>query len=251
MNTRLTRVGFSAGRYSTISRTPGCDFIEADQTTFSTAWTGWRCDFAGPGPIWIQFGIRLVRDLGRFKEGADLCQFDLSAAIGEEAEVADAHEALGEDMQQKPPDQFLARQAHELMPVMVSIVSVTQFDLLVLDADDAPIMERNFAAITAEIINDPLRSLQIGFGVNHPVCLHEMIKYGVNFAGPGDAVEFTSVGGFAQGADHIPAKVARQGLDREQVVALGSVPVALISQGAPGYQTVQMDVPAKGLSPGV
>ena len=74
-----------------------------------TTWTGSdiraECRFFSTG-----FLFDTVRFVGcRRPEGLpDLFQFCRPATVGEKAKVADAHEALGQDVLQEAPDEFFA-----------------------------------------------------------------------------------------------------------------------------------------------
>ena len=46
------------------------------------------------------------RGLGGLEGGADVGEFGRPAGVGQEAEVADAAEATGQDMQQEPADEL-------------------------------------------------------------------------------------------------------------------------------------------------
>src|SRR4051812_49969429 len=52
------------------------------------------------------------RGLGGFDGGADLGEFGRPAGVRQEAEVADAAEALGQDMQQEPADELAGVERH-------------------------------------------------------------------------------------------------------------------------------------------
>ena len=55
-----------------------------------------------------------------------------AVAIGEEAIVPDPHEALGEHMEEKPTNELLDREVHDLGLVPVGIVPPTEANLAVL-----------------------------------------------------------------------------------------------------------------------
>ena len=44
-------------------------------------------------------------------------------SIGEEAEVADADETLGEHVKQETPQELIAREGHQFLPIMVGHLS--------------------------------------------------------------------------------------------------------------------------------
>lgn len=51
--------------------------------------------------------------------------------------MADAHEALGQHMQQKAADEFVARQGQDLVAVAVAVVLVIELRLIFVEAQEA------------------------------------------------------------------------------------------------------------------
>ena len=81
----------------------------------------------------VGFGVcGFVRHLSGFwfgiKQTPDLCDPVSAYAIREEASVADAVEARGQDMDQEPANELIRGQAHDLHPVSL-------FDAVVFPAE--------------------------------------------------------------------------------------------------------------------
>ena len=55
--------------------------------------------------------------------------------VGEKTEKADANEALGQDVQQEPPQEFVSREGHLPLLVPMSVVFPAERDLAVLEGD--------------------------------------------------------------------------------------------------------------------
>ncbi len=69
---------------------------------------------------WV-LGFGAGRLLGPVRErGADLRKLRPAAAIGQEAVMANAHQTLGQDMQQKPAQELLAFELHHPVTVPVA-----------------------------------------------------------------------------------------------------------------------------------
>ena len=60
-----------------------------------------------------------------------------ATAMGEETEVADAHEALGKGVEEKAPQELLHRQGHQPLLVSVGGVSPAEGDLVTSQRDEA------------------------------------------------------------------------------------------------------------------
>ena len=78
-----------------------------------------------PGETEEEIADGLDRSGGRRRlaqERATAGELGGPATIGEQAEVADAHEAVGHDVLQEAADELRGRQGHDLHPVAVGVV---------------------------------------------------------------------------------------------------------------------------------
>ncbi len=88
------------------------------------------------------------------------------------------------------------------------------------------------------------------FAVNDPVFLHELIKCCIKTVF--DSVQCPRFVLLAQCADHGASEMFGEGVDREQVVAVGAMPgLGCFIPGTTGDQAVQVNVLTQCLSPGV
>src|SRR3954470_17321128 len=62
------------------------------------------------------------RGLGGLKGGTDVGEFGRPAGVGQEAKVADAAEATGQDMQQEPADELAGVKRHRFALVAGAVV---------------------------------------------------------------------------------------------------------------------------------
>jgi hypothetical protein len=60
-----------------------------------------------------------------------------ATAVGQETEVADAHEAWGEHVEEKAPQELVHRQGHQSLLVGVGGVSPAKGDLVAGERDEA------------------------------------------------------------------------------------------------------------------
>ena len=56
-----------------------------------------------------------------------------ASSIGEEAEVTDADEALGEQMKQEATQKLIAREGHQFVPIVVGGVTPAKGNLAVVE----------------------------------------------------------------------------------------------------------------------
>jgi hypothetical protein len=107
------------------------------------------------------------------RSGAECCKAQRqklsSAATGEETEVADADETLGEQMEEKAAQEFIERQRHQLLLIMVSGVAPTKGHLAVVERNQSVVGDGYAVGITAEVVEHILRTTEGWFGVDDPM----------------------------------------------------------------------------------
>src|SRR5215831_20178989 len=89
-------------------------------------------------------------------------------AVGEEAIVADAMEAVRQRVQQEPADELVCREGHDLRAAVVAIIPPAESHVLVCDADQAGVGDRNTMSVAPEIGQHLLRAAEGRLGVNDP-----------------------------------------------------------------------------------
>ena len=95
-------------------------------------------------------------------------QLLFAVAIAEEPVVADAVEPAREDMKQESPDEFLGREGHGLLLIVVAIVSPVEFHMTTFDIDDPMIGDGDPVRVAADVIHHLLWSGEGRFSVNNP-----------------------------------------------------------------------------------
>ena len=116
---------------------------------------------------------------------ADLLQLFTSTAVGEEAVVADAHEAVGQDVEQEAAEEFLWTEGHGFASVMVLVVGVAEGDMVLGVFKDSTVADGGFVGVAGQVAQHLRRVVQVGFTVDDPVLCHKGIEGGVEI--PGDA----------------------------------------------------------------
>jgi hypothetical protein len=77
-------------------------------------------------------------------------------AVGQKTKVADAHEPIRQDVEQKAADKFLGIEGHGLFAIAIFSISIAQGNLALIDSEDAIIRQRHAVSVAAEIIEDGL-----------------------------------------------------------------------------------------------
>jgi len=90
-------------------------------------------------------------------------------AVGENAEVANAVNAVGQGVQQETPDELVGRQAHDLDGSVLSIVLPGEGDRVVVAGSDAAVGDGDAMRGSAEIGEDLRRPAERLLGVDDPI----------------------------------------------------------------------------------
>lgn len=93
----------------------------------------------------------------------------VSGPIGEEAEVPNAHEAAGQDVEEKPAEKLLDGQRHHLAAVVIGIVLPVNAHDPVDETDEAVVGQRDAMGVAAQILQDLLGARERALGVDDPV----------------------------------------------------------------------------------
>ena len=85
--------------------------------------------------------------------------------------MANAHESVRQHMHQEPSDKFIAVQLHDL-GLAVPIVFVSKMHLIAFYADESAITDSDLVAVSGQVADHCLGSVDAGLTVDHPVFLH-------------------------------------------------------------------------------
>src|SRR5262250_3804595 len=89
--------------------------------------------------------------------------------IGKEAVVTNAVEPAGQDVQEESPDEFVGREGHGFLLIVVAIVPPTEFHLTVFDVDDPMVGNGYPMGVAANVIHHLLWSGEGRLGVDDPL----------------------------------------------------------------------------------
>jgi len=105
---------------------------------------------------------------GRGEQAPAEVELGGAMAIGEEAVVADAMEAVGEGMQQEAADELVDLQGHDLGLVVMAIIFPAEGDLIVVDIDEAAVGDGDAMGVAPEIGQDLLWTAERRLGIDDP-----------------------------------------------------------------------------------
>jgi hypothetical protein len=76
----------------------------------------------------------------------------LSSPVGQEPEVADAHEAFGKKVQQEAAQELVERESHELLFVVVSRITPAKGDLAIGKGNQAMVGDGHAMGAAAQVV---------------------------------------------------------------------------------------------------
>jgi len=101
----------------------------------------------------------------------------LFGSVGEKAEVADTHEAVGEHVEEKTADEFVGVKRQSLFSIPVFAISITQGDQAVLHVEDTVVGKSDAVGVAAEIIKDRVWGAERLLRINHPVLFTQCFEF--------------------------------------------------------------------------
>ena len=96
---------------------------------------------------------------------------ELLGSVGQKAEVTDAHEAIGEDVEEKAADEFLGIEGQRFQPIVIPSIPVAESDLAVFNGEDTVIGQSDAVGVAAEVVENGLRRTERFFRIDNPVLL--------------------------------------------------------------------------------
>ena len=89
--------------------------------------------------------------------------------IGQDSEVPDTHEALGQDVKQKPAHELLRGGGHDPLLVAARIVPPTKRDCATIKGNETVVGDGDTVGVAPEVADHLLGAAEGGFGIDDPV----------------------------------------------------------------------------------
>src|SRR6266853_4854003 len=177
-------------------------------------------------------------------------------AIGQKAEVTDAHEPRGKHVEQEAPDEFPGIEGHGFLAAVVLAVPVEKSHAVVFDRQDSVIGDGDAVGIAAQILQYGFRRREGSFGIDDPLLFpdrgHEFLKLGSLSESGGSAGKAELVFAVSSGEviEEFCAEDHAQGFDVKQEVRTGPDPPPPVeTQRTARDQAVEMEVVPQSLLP--
>jgi hypothetical protein len=91
-----------------------------------------------------------------------------ATAVGQETEVADAHEAWGKGVEEKAAQELVHRQGHQALLVGVGGVSPAKGDLVPNQRDEAMVGDGHARGVGAQVVEDILGAAKGRLAIDDP-----------------------------------------------------------------------------------
>ena len=123
-----------------------------------------------------QIDFRVVFRLGRPEKLPCCVELGVDVSCRKQTVVTDADESSGEDVQQEASNEFLGRQAKDLLSIVVGVVTVMELDFSMSECDQTMVGDGRTVGVAAEIAEDVIGSTERRFGVDQPLGAVEPIE---------------------------------------------------------------------------
>ena len=110
---------------------------------------------------------RLLTVIGEKKAAEG--ELGCAVAVGHEAEVADAMEAVGQGVKEEAANEFAGRELHDLGGAGLTVILPSKGDMVVVEGDEAAVGNGDAVSVTPEIGENLGRSAERLLGIDDPV----------------------------------------------------------------------------------
>jgi hypothetical protein len=111
---------------------------------------------------------------GLSQEGAALGEVGRAAAIGEQAEVAETDEAVGDDVEEEATEELVDVEVHDLDAVAVGVVPPAEADATVGEGEEPVVGEGDAMGVAAEVGEHVLGTREGRLAVHDPGLLAQL-----------------------------------------------------------------------------
>ncbi len=123
------------------------------------------------------------------KQGTAAYEHTATPAVGKKSEVADADQALGQNVDQEAAQELICGDRHDLLLAAVRIVFPAKRDPIILERHQSMVGDGDAVRIAGEIVQNMFRTSEGWLGVDHPVFAEEESQERVESAGLSKVLE--------------------------------------------------------------
>jgi hypothetical protein len=155
-----------------------------------------------------------------------------SVSVGQQAEVPYPDKASRQDMEEEPADKLLGLEQHDLLAVMVRIISPEEGNLAVPDGEEAVIADGDSVGISTQVLQDPLGASEGRFAIDHPFFMVERPPEGFEVSGTFELVgkdQLPALEGLFEEVQELTSEQRRQDPDGQEKPFAARYPAASAS----------------------
>ena len=204
-----------------------------------------RQELAAVGRLGQQWGTGGGQQLTAERE------FGGAVAVGQEAVIADALKAFGQNVQQEAANELVGGERHGLLPVAVAIVFPAKADLALVDVDKAIVRDSDAVSVSRDIGQDLFRIGEGRFGIDAPFCFAGRSEVALEDAavaqrlqGPVEGQLFGGEGLLKRGQEQPAKETRKHAHGQKEIGPAGDPTVAVRRKTAAGDDAVQVWVMA-------
>jgi hypothetical protein len=97
------------------------------------------------------------------------CKSVAAPAVGEQSEVADADQALGQNVDQEAAQELLGGDRHDLLLAAARIIFPAKRDPIILERNQSMVGDGDAVRIASEIVQNMLGTAEGWLGIDDPV----------------------------------------------------------------------------------
>ena len=150
--------------------------------------------------------------------------------VGEEAEVPDADETLGQNMDEEPSQELVGLERHDLLLAAGCVILPAEGDAILLEGYEAVVRDRDAMGVAGEVVQNVFRPTEGWLGIDDPLLGEELAEELAEAFGVGEflkramELELVFEQELPERGDELTAEDATQNADRQEELPRGSNP---------------------------
>jgi len=114
------------------------------------------------------------------EQSAAALERSTASTVGEDAEVADANQAFGQNVKKESAQELMGGNSHDLLLAAMCIVSPAEGYVIVFEGHESMVGDGDAMGVTGPVVENMFGAAERWLGVDHPVLLEAL---------PGEATE--------------------------------------------------------------
>jgi hypothetical protein len=108
------------------------------------------------------------------KQSTAPCEHSAAPAVGKKPEVADADQALRQNVDQEAAQELIGGDRHDFLLAALRIVSPAKRDPIILERNQSMVGDGDAVRVTGEIVQNMLGTAEGWLGIDDPVLVEEL-----------------------------------------------------------------------------